>query len=105
MKNFTVWEIFEKIETNNVLKNWLWDLPAKTAVWSNNQIGKCIDRKWATILKDVFSATANWFWKVFFQPNEFTVLQDSYAFTLKQPVKNIKRLIDDFVFWWKSIYW
>ena len=104
MKNFTVWDIFEKIETNNVLKNWLWDLPATTAVWSNNQIGKYIDRKWATILKDVFSATANWFWKVFFQPNEFTVLQDSYAFTLKKSVKNIKRLQMYFVSILNKIY-
>ena len=65
-------------------------MPATTAVWSNNQIGKYIDREWATILKEVFSATANGFWRVFFQPNEFTVLQDSYAFTFKKPVKNIK---------------
>lgn len=67
-------------------------MPATTAVWSNNQIGKYIDREWATILKEVFSATANGFWRVFFQPNEFTVLQDSYAFTFKKPVKNIKLL-------------
>ena len=53
---------------------------------------KYIDREWATILKEVFSATANGFWRVFFQPNEFTVLQDSYAFTFKKPVKNIKLL-------------
>ena len=104
MKNYIVWDISEKIETNNVLKNWLWDLPATTAVWSNNQIGKYIDRKWATILKDVFSATANWFWKVFFQPNEFTVLQDSYAFNFKQPVKNIRRLQMYFVSVLNKIY-
>lgn len=87
-----------------MIKNWIWDLPATTAVWSNNQIGKYIDRKWATILKDVFSATANWFWKVFFQPNEFTVLQDSYAFTFKKPVKNIKRLQMYFISVLNKIY-
>ena len=87
-----------------MIKNWIWDLPATTAVWSNNQIGKYIDRKWATILKDVFSATANWFWKVFFQPNEFTVLQDNYAFTFKKPVKNIKRLQMYFVSILNKIY-
>ena len=43
-------------------------------------------------MKEVFSATANGFWRVFFQPNEFTVLQDSYAFTFKKSVKNIKLL-------------
>ena len=89
---FKIGELFEKINTNNVIKNWEWDLPATTAVWTNNQIGKYIDREWATILKEVFSATANGFWKVFFQPNEFTVLQDSFAFTFKNPVKNIKLL-------------
>lgn len=92
VKPYLIWDIFEKINTNNVIKNWVWDLPATTAVWSNNQIGKYIDREWATILKEVFSATANGFWRVFFQPNEFTVLQDSYAFTFKKPVKNIKLL-------------
>lgn len=76
-------DLFERIPTNNVLKNGEGDLPATTAIISNNQIGRYIDRKNATILKNVFSATANGFGKAFYQPNEFTVLQDSYAFKLK----------------------
>ena len=76
--------MFERIPTNNVVKNGEGDLPATTAIVSNNQIGRYIDRKNATILKNVFSATANGFGKAFYQPNEFTVLQDSYAFKLKE---------------------
>lgn len=72
--------MFEKINTRNVIKNNKGDLPATTAILSNNQIGKYISRENATILKNVFSATANGFGKVFYQPKEFTVLQDSYAF-------------------------
>lgn len=64
------------------------DLPATTAVLSNNQIGRYISRENATILKNVFSATANGFGKAFYQPYEFTVLQDSYAFKFKN--KNIR---------------
>jgi hypothetical protein len=77
---FKIGELFEKINTNNVIKNTFGDLPATTATLSNNQIGKYISRKNATILKNVFSATANGFGKVFYQSKEFTVLQDSYAF-------------------------
>ncbi|MEA4115456.1 restriction endonuclease subunit S [Mycoplasma sp. 744] len=72
--------MFEKINTNDVTSNLEGNLPATTATWSNNQIGKYISRKNATILKNVFSATANGSGKVFYQPNEFTIFQDSYAF-------------------------
>lgn len=80
---FRIGDLFEKIKTNNVINNNLGDLPATTAVLSNNQIGKYISRENATILKNVFSATANGFGKAFYQPKEFTVLQDSYAFRFK----------------------
>ncbi|CBW54332.1 Conserved hypothetical protein, putative TypeII restriction enzyme [Mycoplasma mycoides subsp. capri LC str. 95010] len=53
---------------------------------SNNQIGKYISPIGATILSNVFSATANGFGKAFYQPREFTVLQDSYAFTFKDKI-------------------
>lgn len=72
--------MFEKINTKNVINNDKGDLPATTAILSNNQIGKYISKKGATILKNVFSATANGFGKAFYQPYDFTVFQDSYAF-------------------------
>lgn len=75
--------MFEKLKTNNVVKNSFGNLPATTAIISNNQIGRYISRDNATILKNVFSATANGFGKAFYQPDEFTVLQDSYAFRFK----------------------
>lgn len=84
---FKIGDLFEKIKTNNVIENESGDLPATTAVISNNQIGRYISRENATILKNVFSATANGFGKAFYQKSEFTVLQDSYAFQLKN--KNI----------------
>lgn len=72
--------MFEKINTKNVINNDKGDLPATTAILSNNQIGKYISKNGATILKNVFSATANGFGKAFYQPYDFTVFQDSYAF-------------------------
>ncbi len=77
---FKIGDLFEKLNTNNVIKNTAGDLPATTATLSNNQIGRYISRKNATILNNVFSATANGFGKVFYQSKEFTILQDSYAF-------------------------
>lgn len=77
---FIIGDLFEKINTNNVINNLHGNLPATTAIISNNQIGKYISSENATVLKKVFSATANGFGKVFYQPKDFTVLQDSYAF-------------------------
>lgn len=68
------------------MNNEVGSLPATTAVVSNNQIGKYISPIGATILSNVFSATANGFGKAFYQPREFTVLQDSYAFTFKDKI-------------------
>jgi hypothetical protein len=85
-------DLFEKINTNNVIKNGLGDLSATTAVLSNNQIGKYISRKNATILKNVFSATSNGFGKAFYQPKDFTVLQDSYAFKFKDNSIKIQKI-------------
>ena len=84
--------MFEKIETKNVIRNNIGDLPATTAVLSNNQIGKYISRENATILKNVFSATANGFGRVFYQPYEFTILQDSYAFKFKNNDIDISKI-------------
>lgn len=93
---FVIDDLFEKIKTNNVINNDLGNLPATTAVLSNNQIGKYISREKATILKNVFSATANGFGKAFYQRNEFTILQDSYAFKFKD--NNIKiEIIHSFI--------
>ncbi|ASU14467.1 hypothetical protein CIB43_00576 [Mesomycoplasma hyopneumoniae] len=50
---------------------------------TNNQIGRYIDKEGATILENVFSATANGTGKAFFQSKPFTILQDSYAFKFK----------------------
>nr|WP_256438201.1 restriction endonuclease subunit S [Canibacter zhuwentaonis] len=77
---YRIGDLFEKLKTKSVLKNGAGDLPATSAVLSNNQIGRYVSRENATILKNVFSATANGSGKAFYQPREFTVLQDSYAF-------------------------
>ncbi|WP_434342229.1 restriction endonuclease subunit S [Mesomycoplasma hyopneumoniae] len=71
------------MKTKNVVKNKIGDLPATTAVLTNNQIGRYIDKEGATILENVFSATANGTGKAFFQSKAFTILQDSYAFKFK----------------------
>ncbi|WP_322935530.1 restriction endonuclease subunit S [Mycoplasmopsis felis] len=85
--------MFEKIKTNNIYKNVEpGDLPATTALLTNNQIGRYVNRKNATILKNVFSATANGTGRAFYQPYDFTVLQDSYAFKFKDKKINIKNI-------------
>lgn len=89
---FELQDLFEKIKTNNVIQNGIGDLPATTAILSNNQIGRYIARDNATVLEKVFSATANGTGKVFYQPNKFTVLQDSYAFKFKNADINISKI-------------
>ncbi|WP_337904370.1 N-6 DNA methylase [Mesomycoplasma ovipneumoniae] len=89
---FEVGKLFEKIETKSVTKNKVGDLPATTSTSTNNQIGRYIDRTGATILENVFSATANATGKVFFQPKPFTILQDSYALKFKKPEINKKNV-------------
>lgn len=76
-------DLFEKINTKKVEAVEDGDLPATTAVLSNNQLGKKVSKTNATVLKSVISATANGFGRTFYQPKEFTVLQDSYAIKLK----------------------
>ena len=84
--------MFEKINTKNIINNDKGDLPATTAILSNNQIGKYISKNGATILKNVFSATANGFGKAFYQPYDFTVFQDSYAFKFKDDNIDIQKI-------------
>lgn len=68
------------------------DLPATTATLANNQIGKYIAKENATILYNMFSATANGSGRAFYQPNNFTVLQDSYAFRFKDKSVNTQKI-------------
>ncbi|WP_322902548.1 restriction endonuclease subunit S [Mycoplasmopsis felis] len=90
---YRIGDLFEKIKTNNIYKNVEpGDLPATTALLTNNQIGRYVNRKNATILKNVFSATANGTGRAFYQPYDFTVLQDSYAFKFKDKKINIKNI-------------
>ncbi|MDW2892596.1 restriction endonuclease subunit S [Mesomycoplasma ovipneumoniae] len=89
-KEFRIKDIFEQIKTKNVVTNGPGDLPATTAISINNQLGRYISPKGATILQNVFSATANGNGKVFFQPKPFTILQDSYAFKFKYEINNKK---------------
>ncbi|MDW2911036.1 restriction endonuclease subunit S, partial [Mesomycoplasma ovipneumoniae] len=90
-KEFRIKDIFEQIKTKNVITNGPGDLPATTAISRNNQLGRYISPKGATILQNVFSATANGNGKVFFQPKPFTILQDSYAFKFKYKTSNKKQ--------------
>lgn len=55
-------------------------------------MGKYVSSENVTILKEVFSATANGFGRAFYQPNEFTVFQDSYAFEFVDKSINITKI-------------
>lgn len=82
--------MFEKIKTKKLefkaqdLKNRrdeIYNLPALTAGVENQGLAYYVPRENATILKNVISVSANGAntGVMFYQPNDFTVLQDSYA--------------------------
>lgn len=93
-KPFKIGELFEKITTKrlgikvaDVSKNKTdeQDLPALTAGIINQGLVGFVSRQNATILKNVISVSANGAntGAMFYQPHEFTVLQDGYAIRLK----------------------
>ena len=90
-KEFKIEELFETIPTNRLhykagdykVKTKIADLPATTCSNSNQMLTCYVPRKGATILKNCISVTANGDATCFYQPNEFTILQDSYAIKAK----------------------
>lgn len=93
-KAFKIGELFEKITTNRLgikvaniskYKTPETDLPVLTAGVINQGLVGFVARKNATILRNVISVSANGAntGAMFYQPQEFTVLQDSYAIKLK----------------------
>lgn len=90
-KKFKIEELFETIPTNRLhykagdykVKTKIADLPATTCSNSNQMLTCYVPRKGATILKNCISVTANGDATCFYQPNEFTILQDSYAIKSK----------------------
>ena len=67
----------------------IYNLPALTAGIENQGLSCYVPRENATILKNVISVSGNGAnsGAMFYQPNEFTILQDSYAIQCK--LKNI----------------
>ncbi|MGF7436621.1 restriction endonuclease subunit S [Lentilactobacillus senioris] len=89
-QEFKIDELFEKIPTNKLpykakdlksLNDDIYSLPALTAGIQNQGLAYYVPRDGATILKNVISVSANGAntGVMFYQPKEFTVLQDSYA--------------------------
>lgn len=83
-------ELFEKIKVNSLKYkvkelegkcDEVFSLPALTAGIENQGLSCFVPRSNATILKNVISVSANGAntGVMFYQPNDFTVLQDSYA--------------------------
>ena len=94
-KPFLIDKVFEKIETKTLKykvkelpehPEGEFTLPALTAGIINQGLSCYVPRTDATILKNVISVSANGAntGAMFFQPNEFTVLQDSYAIKLRK---------------------
>jgi hypothetical protein len=93
-KTFRLDEIFEKVKTNTLpykakelptKPDGKYVLPALTAGIENQGLSCFVPRDNATILKNCISVSANGAntGAMFYQPNEFTVLQDSYALRYK----------------------
>lgn len=100
-KNFPICKLFRKVKTKALpykardLKNKydeVYSLPALTAGLENQGLAYYVPRDNATILKNVISVSANGAntGVMFYQPNEFTVLQDSYAIEYKDKILNSK---------------
>ena len=97
-KTYRLDELFEKIEVNTLpykandlptKPNDIYNLPALTAGIENQGLSRFVPRNNATILKNCISVSANGAntGAMFYQPNEFTVLQDSYALKWKRNEK------------------
>lgn len=73
----------------------VYSLPALTAGLENQGLAYYVPRDNATILKNVISVSANGAntGVMFYQPNEFTVLQDSYAIEYKDRILNSKEYL------------
>ncbi|EAJ0348382.1 restriction endonuclease subunit R [Campylobacter lari] len=100
-KEFKIKDLFERIKTKklkfsaNSLKGRYdekFNLPALTAGVNNQGLAFYVPRDEATILKNVISVSANGAntGVMFYQPYDFTVLQDSYAIKFKD-----KKLTDN----------
>ena len=94
-KSVKICELFEKIKTKSIgckvadlpkEQNLNFDLPVLTAGIINQGLSCFCDRQNATILKNVISVSANGAnsGAMFYQPNEFTILQDAYAIRFKE---------------------
>ena len=103
-KKVDIDKLFKKLKTNSLpyhaedLKNKhdeVYSLPALTAGLENQGLAYYVPRENATILKNVISVSANGAntGVMFYQPNEFTVLQDSYAIEFKGKVLNEKEYL------------
>ena len=93
-KEYCIEELFNKIKTNKLPYKALdlesknddeYCLPALTAGVENQGLAYFVPKKNATILKNVISVSANGANTgiMFYQPYDFTVLQDSYAIEYK----------------------
>ena len=103
-KEFTICDLFQKVKTKVLpykagdLKNKndeVYSLPALTAGLENQGLAYYVPRNNATVLKNVISVSANGAntGVMFYQPNEFTVLQDSYAIEYKDRILNSKEYL------------
>lgn len=87
---YRIGNLFEKIKTNTLKyktselpsePTGIYTLPALTAGIQRQGLNNYVPRTGATILKDVISISANGAntGATFYQPHEFTILQDAYA--------------------------
>lgn len=93
-EEYRIGELFEKCETKSLkikvseaktTLDEIFNLPALTAGIENQGLSCFVPREKATILQNVISVSANGAntGAMFYQPNEFTILQDSYAIKYK----------------------
>lgn len=102
--DFKIGDLFDKLKTRSITKKAselpnkpteTKTLPCLTAGLQNQGLSKYIEPENGTILKEIITISANWAntGATFYQPNEFTILQDAYAIDLKQKNNNISKKV------------
>lgn len=104
LKEFLIDDLFEKVPTKSLnlkvsdcstIKTEQNNLPALTAGIQNQGLSCFVSRKNKTVLKNLISVSANGAnsGAMFYQPKEFTVLQDSYVIKYKYKEPNEKEYL------------
>ena len=91
-KSFKLCELFDKVNTKKInytvktvprIKSKINSIPVTCSSSMNNSIAGYVPKEGITVLKNMISVCSNGSCRAFYQKNEFSILQDSYALKYK----------------------